>query len=118
MGVRPPILLLGGSRETEEQTVTKRRMGESQIRLSQTAKTKPAEARMSRWTKGELTIGEIAQMERALIDVKLELAQLPVKVGNTASPLTDAVMAIAKTQVGALTALSHLAQIIDLMLKG
>ena len=50
MGVRPPILLLGGSRETEEQTVTKRRMGESQIRLSQTAKTKPAEARMSRWT--------------------------------------------------------------------
>ena len=44
---------------------------------------------MSRWTKGELTIGEIAQMERAIIDCRAagtgaleQLQQHPATLGT------------------------------------
>ena len=65
---------------------------------------------MSRWTKGELTIGEIAQMERKLVDIKSRLAFVPIKV--------DATPAERETVSTFAACLVDLTSIVDLMLKG
>ena len=72
---------------------------------------------MSRWTKGELTIGEIAQMERALIDTRRAGADVLTKLQQI-TPRHSDVAGLAAAVTQQLIATMQVCSVLELMLKG